>query len=299
MRLMLFITIIFYGFVGLAAPTCENIFFREAAPSLADLALEMPEIEAKFLIPNPAAYENLKLLAGTEITLTDANGRLVVYKVEKNKEHIYEDTNYDTKDLALFKRRGMLRERIRYDLNPQDSTYEFKKAVFQAKDGPTENQGMQTAVYARNEIRGKEFKSLKKFEKKKEKRLGEDSNDLAVQFAREYSQSERKFKPVLHIKDVRYFLKLSPVNSSVEAPWFYISLDNVTYEGLKGRKDKATRLELEAEIGDDLNLDSNEVTQKKLVLMDRLSDYLAKKFLLQPSPESKYESGVQLTVLPK
>jgi hypothetical protein len=73
----------------------------------------------------------------------------------------------------------------------------------------------------------------------------------------------------------------------------------VTYQGLKGRKGKATRLELEAEIGDDLSLDSPDVSQKKLAIMDQLSEYLLNNFKLTASPESKYESGVRLTVLPQ
>lgn len=265
-----------------------------------DLSLTDPEIEAKFLIPSKKIFQQLKKLVGAEVVLKDRDGNLVRYRVTMNKEHIYEDTNFDTKDLALFGKRGMLRQRIRYDRKPGEKEYKFAKAVFQAKNGPVENAAFSTAVFARNEVRGEEFKKLKKFMKARRDLLGSETEDSAVLFAKKYSESSAKLKPVLFIRDERFFMKLEKTGSpDLKVPWFYISLDDVSYRGLVKEEGKAARLELEAEMGDEIQHESSETANAKLYLMDQLSRYLEREFGLLPSPESKYESGVQLTVLKK
>lgn len=282
-----------------SANRCEVLFTETAADrfetTFEDLGLESPEIEAKFLIPSEAVYESMKSLVGQEIYLKDIHGHRVRYTFEMNKEHIYEDTNFDTKDLALFNKRGMLRQRVRYDRKPGEKKYKFAKAVFQAKNGPSENGDLDAAVFARNEIRGTEFKKLKKFLKNREELLAGDKDDDAIAFAREYANSSKKFKPVLEIKDDRFFMTLKSRDPG--HPWFYVSLDDVKYTGLIGREGQARRLELEAELNDDLTQDTPEAVRAKLALMDELSRVLGARFGLTPSPESKYESGIQLTVL--
>jgi hypothetical protein len=283
-----------------AADSCRRVFDPEKVSrfdaNFENLSLSSPEIEAKFLIPNKKTYRKLKDLIGREIVLSDIKGKPVRFMFQMNKEHVYEDTNFDTKQLSLLGKRGMLRQRVRYDRKPGDRDYKFAKAVFQAKNGPSENSGMSAAVFARNEIRGVEFKRLGKFLKSRDERLSERSDDEAVRFAREYSESEKNFKPVLFIKDKRFFMSLKPVGPvNPGVPWFYVSLDNVKYTRLIGAQKVSARLELEAELNDDLTLDSPKNAKSKLKLMDELSRFLAEEFDLTASPESKYEAGMALT----
>ena len=52
------------------------------------------------------------LWAETILVLTDVSGKKVKFKIEMNKEHLYEDLYYDIQDgqdLLLYNRRGLLR----------------------------------------------------------------------------------------------------------------------------------------------------------------------------------------------
>jgi hypothetical protein len=212
--------------------------------------------------------------------------------------HIYEDTNYDTKDLALFRKRGMLRERVRYDKRPWQKKYKFRKAVFQAKIGPLSDASQEAALFAREEIRGTEYTKRKKFFSDRDDLLDSKSEDRAVQFARDLSASKKRFRPVLFIRDKRFFMTLKKVGAADPlVPWFYVSLDRVKYTGLVGAKGQARRLEFEAEMNDDLAAETPDAARAKLHLLKELTQYIERELGLKPSPESKYESGVALTVL--
>jgi ABC-type phosphate/phosphonate transport system substrate-binding protein len=281
-----------------AASQCEDLFSRQVS-DFEELGLESPEIEAKFLVRSRKIFAELKALIGDEIKLRDATGREIVYIVEKDKEHIYEDVLFDTADLALFQSRGLLRQRVRYDRKSSDHEYKFRKAVFQAKNGPADTSVMSSAIFARDEIRGEEFKKKRKFLKSRDKRLGTNSDDAAVRFARDRIVADQDLSPVLKIRDKRFFMLFKTSGEDdPRFPKFYVSLDDVKYRGLVGKEKKASRLELEIEIIGDLSLDTPSIARQKLDFLNQLAAQLMARYELVPSPESKYESGVKLTILP-
>jgi hypothetical protein len=258
--------------------------------------LVAPEIEAKLLIPDKATVRRLKSLIGRTIAVTDDRGREIEYVVERDKTSIYLDVNYDTKRLALFRGRRMLRERVRFDRT--QNRYRFKKAVFQAKNGPVADATLHGAVFPRNEIRGEEYKSVNAFSAAKARLLGRRSNDAAVKYARSFVGERASLAPVLRIKDKRFFMRLRSAGKPKKGvPDFFVSIDRVKYRGLVGRKGKAIRLELEIEVIDDLLADKRKAQRDKLALVNAVTEHFAREFGLVPSPESKFESGVQLTIL--
>lgn len=274
--------------------TCSDLFLNKKTQNFSNLSFEFPEIEAKFKIYGAKTITQIKKLEGTQIQLTDAHGTAHNYTFSFNKIHIYEDTNFDTKDLQLLQSRGMLRQRVRYDWSFKKGKYKFNKAVFQSKDAPHQT-ALNSSIFAREEIRGNEYKSLKKFLKKFDKNIGKKSKDKAVEFAQELLNLPKKFKPVLFISDERYFLRLAPDSNDNALPSFYISIDTITFNGLLAQKKSAQALELEIELDGDLTSQTSESLTYNAQLLNDLTNQLQSRFNLEPSLESKYETGMRLT----
>lgn len=121
---------------------------------LEELGLESPEIEAKFDIPDREAFEALKKMVGSTITLLDRKGEPVEFACTMDKESLYLDLCFDTKHFALFEGGRMLRARQRYDLSGDPGhSCRFKNARVQAKTAQTSHSSLHPAVLARDEIR--------------------------------------------------------------------------------------------------------------------------------------------------
>src|SRR4051812_13655876 len=72
------------------------------------------EFEAKFL-SDKGTLKKMEGLVGEEIEFFMLDGSLVRFKVDVDREYIYEDIYYDTDDLRLYKAGGLLRLRSRWD----------------------------------------------------------------------------------------------------------------------------------------------------------------------------------------
>ncbi|MBX2986500.1 MAG: hypothetical protein KF802_01260 [Bdellovibrionaceae bacterium] len=159
-RWLLLLFCCFLPGAALGAESCGSLWGRGPAPTLQDLSLHAPELEAKLRIPHRDVFESLKELIGERLVLRDRSGRSFRYRIEYHRRYIYEDTYYDVwprraSEPLLYSRKGMLRNRVRYDERPKKGGFEPSYTNFQAKNGPVADQGLQDAVYARNEVRGK------------------------------------------------------------------------------------------------------------------------------------------------
>lgn len=257
------------------------------------------EFEAKFLAQK-GTFKALKDLVGKRLRVTLEDGSSVEYQVEFNKKHIYKDTYFDSKDLLLYERKGLLRQRQRWDKGAGDGDYKFKKVVFQAK---SEDKGdkahLNEAFMARDEIAGKEFK--KKISKKKTRALLQtETSDEAVRFARELVDYDGKFRPVLRATQERYFMRLSPVlGESAEAPSFYLSLDDVAFDGLAGAGKKVDTQIVELETIEVLDKSDPALLKKQVQVSNSLASLLQSRFSLAPAPSDKYGWGIERAVLEK
>ena len=308
--LALFATLIatFIGFESFAAPanSCADLFIdcdksTLPLPTLGALALEEPEVEAKLSVPDAKTFRKMRELVGQEITVTDPKGQNVVFHIEFNKEHIYKDTYFDIGDsehLKLFSKGGLLRQRKRLDKEAGEKDFTPRYINFQAKNNSSADAGMNTAVFARNEIRGKKTDKFKKFVDHRADRLAADSKDKAVKYARDIAQSSAKFKEVLFVEQERYFMKVTKKGKpDLAIPAFYVSLDKVGFEGLIGEKRTAKDRFVEIEIIDDLTNDAVNDSTTKLYLLNKLTENLQKRYGLTPAADDKYVTGVKLTVL--
>jgi hypothetical protein len=284
--------------VNTAFPFRQALAARFQCDSL--LSLASPEVESKLSVPDERTLLSLRKLVGEEITIRDIKGRKQTFKIEKNKEHIYEDVYYDIQkdgQLVLYKKKGLLRERTRWD-KKDNGKYKLAKVVTQAKNGPAEIDGVSSAINARSEIKGDETKDQDEFERTREQRIARGSDDNAVKYAYNLAGvSEGEFVPVLFSRDERFFLKLTPKGEDRGAPSMYLSLDTVTNRGLIGAMNSGTRREIEIEIIEDLSQDSPKKMAKRVYILNQITEYLQETYGLTPSQDSKYEGGVYDTVL--
>lgn len=263
------------------------------------LGLESPEIEAKFDVPDRATLAALKLSVGNTLTLTDGRGEPVEFLWVLDKESLYLDTCFDTRDFTLLGGRRMLRARHRHDLTSgTEMGYRFKKAVLQGKTAETDHPGLHPAVLARDEIRStKRFPSPEAFNAKLPDLLAPGSRDKAVRAVRRGLAEGRRLHPVLEIRNERFLMMLSrKAETGLAAPTFFVTLDTVRFRGLTGRMGQAEGLYLEAEISGDLTAFSSKKLRNKLALLNSLAEHLAASGLA-PAKLSKYERGLRLTVL--
>ncbi|MBK8794817.1 MAG: hypothetical protein IPN59_17240 [Holophaga sp.] len=266
---------------------------------LGELGLASPEIEAKFDIPNRAGLAALKELVGSTITLIDSGNQPVEFVCTMDKESLYLDTCFDTKSFRLFQGGRMVRARQRYDLGGGSGPeYRFKKAVVQAKTAQATLTSFHPAVMARDEIRSTEkFTSPEAFAARLPELLAPGSRDKAVFAVRKGLAETKKLKPVLEIRDDRFFMRLSKKGKhDPSVPSFFVSLDAVRYQGLLGKCGHAEGLYLEAEIIDEMTTLSSRQLRSMLALLNSLAAYLERRGLT-PSNISKYEAGLRLTVL--
>jgi hypothetical protein len=289
-----------------SANSCADLFLDCAKstlplPTLGALALEEPEVEAKLNVPDGKTFRKMRELVGQEITVTDPKGKKIVFQIEFNKEHIYKDTYFDIGDsehLKLFSKNALLRQRKRLDKEVGEKDFTPRYINFQAKNNSTSDAGMNTAVFARNEIRGKKTDKFKKFVDHRGDQLAADSKDKAVKYARDIAQSSAKFKEVLRVEQERYFMKVTKKGDADSAvPSFYVSLDKVDFEGLVGEKKNAKDRFVEIEIIDDLSSDAAADSTTKLYLLNQLTENLQKRYGLTPAADDKYVTGVKRTVL--
>ena len=271
--------------------------------TLENLGLEEPEIEAKFVIPSREILKAMKGLVGEKIVLFNENGERIKYHIEFNKEHIYEDTYYDTtstnatigKTLSLYKINALLRQRTRWDREEGEKEFSRKYTNFQSKNSSTMSEGFNNAVFARNEFRGKKFTSLKKFKQAKESLLSPNSDDNAVNFARQLISFNGEFSPVLSVLQERYFLKIYSKDS--EIPDFYLSLDKVKYKSLLSKGKSVEEWIVEIEIIDDLKANNPKEQQKKIRIFNQFVSLIQNRFGLAAAKKDKYASGVEKTIL--
>jgi len=266
---------------------------------LSELGLESPEIEAKFDIPDRECLAALKQMVGSTITLIDNRDNPVEFVCTMDKESLYLDMCFDTKRLRLFQGGRMLRARQRYDLGEcPGSAYTFKKAVVQAKTVQATHPSLHPAVMARDEIRSTEFfRTSEDLCNRLPELLAPDSRDRAVRAVRKGLAETKKVKPVLKIRDDRFFMRLFKKGEhDPSVPSFYVSMDSVRYQGLLGKRGQAEGLYLEAEIINELTTLSSRKFRNMLALLNSLATYMESRGLT-PSKISKYEAGLRLTVL--
>jgi hypothetical protein len=117
-----------------------------------------------------------------------------------------------------------------------------------------------------------------------------------VRAVRKGLAESKKVKPVLEIKDDRFFMRLSKKGESDPAvPSFYVTLDAVQYKGLVGKGGQAEGLYLETELIDEMTRVSSKQLRNMLTLLNSLAAHM-ESLGLTPSKISKYEAGLRLTV---
>jgi len=266
---------------------------------LGELGLEAPEIEAKFIVPDRETFEALKQMVGGTLTLIDRRGNPVEFVCTMDKESLYLDTCFDTKRFRLFEGGRMLRARQRHDRGGgPESSYRFKKAVVQSKTSEATHPSLHPAVLARDEIRSSEkFSSPEAFAARLPDLLAPGSRDRAVRAVRKGLAESKVLKPVLEIRDERFFMLLTKTGApDPSVPPFFVTLDDVVFKGLMGRTGQAEGLYLETEINGDLTEVSSRELRNMLALLNSLAEYMECRGLA-PSKISKYETGIRLTVL--
>lgn len=263
------------------------------------LGLECPEVEAKFDIPDRASLEALKGMLGSTLTLTDRRGERIAYTWTMDKESLYLDTCFDTKQFALYEGGRMLRARQRHDKDSgPEPEYRFKKAVIQGKRAEATHPALHPAVLARDEIRSTEkFLTPEAFAARLPELLSPDSRDKAVRAVRKGLAEGKKLHPVLEIRDERFLMLLTQQGTPDPAvPSFFVTLDRVVFRGLTGRAGQAEGLYLECEISGDLAAVSSKQLRNMLALLNSLAEHMVLRGLA-PAKQSKYERGLRLTVL--
>lgn len=235
---------------------------------------ESMEIEAKFVISDLQAYEELKALHGK---------RLEEYRVLFRYEAMFVDTYYDTDTFDIYHNDWVLRARRRYR-DPQATIP--RDARFQGKDAAK----VIDAVFFRNETQGKRSRDSEEWDSFLEAQLRSEAQDRAVMFIREFAElNDKPLAPVLEVRDVRYRLFLSKDNQLL----YEISLDRLQFVGLTGTQGSQYVYECELE-----SISAN--TKENVLELIRLSDYLLEKYKdkdkLTPSPASKYQRGYNAVV---
>lgn len=268
-----------------------------------DIRLEEPELEAKLIIPSQAIFREMKRLVGEEFALTIDGGRIQRFRFEFDREHIYEDTTYDTDPLeqllGLYRIGGMLRDRTRYDRRAGEDEFKRRYRNFQAKNMGSLSPVLDVSVHARNEYRGDRYKSNRRFERDLNRLLGPNSEDNAVAYARSLLGGYRgNFVPMLEIQQRRFFMRVVPVEPvSDDAPSFFLSLDRVRYQALVGRRGRASQRVAELELLNPLHDFDGDVNEEQIDLLNAASLYLQQRFQLEPTSEDKNSFGIRSTVL--
>jgi hypothetical protein len=284
---------------------CRQVLGSSKAFQAEQWGFKNPEVESKLRIGSQYSAQELKKLVNGKIRILDGNNRPVYYRVEFNKNHIYKDTYFDqmaragvqsAKSLGLFKAGSLLRFRERWDKGADDTDFKYAKGVFQSKsESKLSDQDDENGLFARAEIKGKEIKRRKKSQTYKED-LNFLNNDEAVKFAREQIGFKGNFQPVLDVEQDRFFMKLIPPHSHM--PEFYLSVDDVLFKALVGRKAFTRDLVAELEFVEDLDEEKNPVNlEQKIQIFKNLTLALSTQFNLTPAMEDKYAFGVRSAVL--
>lgn len=284
------------------AATCQDDLLAGEEPkarlTLQNLQLEEPEVEAKLRTSDPATFAEMAKLIGQELVIQTKTGKSVTYVVEFDKDHLYSDVYYDTEALDLFEVEALLRQRTRFDKLAGESEFTRRYSNFQAKNASSQSEGLNNAVFARNEYRGKKYASLKKFNQKSSELLSRETQDPAVRFARDLIQYKGEFIPVLAVEQKRFFMKIIEKNGPRrKIPAFYLSLDSVRFKGLVGKMGMAKDSLVELEFLDDLTEDRRSVVDGKIFILNRLTELLQARFGLTTAQDDKYITGVRSTVL--
>ncbi len=275
-------------------------------PSLKSLGLRAPEVEAKLLVPSKAIFKQMKELVGQELAIRDRAGRERVFQIKFDNHFIYEDRYFDAVgpdgSLALYELDSLLRQRTRYDGGSKGwKSSEFRYSNFQAKNAASDGAEMNSSVMARNEIRGKKYRSPKKFRKVESRLLRYDPNnaepDTAIQYARDMLEYTGEFEHVLTARQKRFFMKLTPKGEgNEEVPEMFLSLDRVDFEGKVGKQSKKRQRVVELEIIDDLTLDAPKVASYKMDILNQVEEALKERYGLEAAGQDKYAAGVKSTI---
>lgn len=309
---LLILASFFFSIVTAASASDKSSTSQLRCPDIADthtsMELDSPEIEVKLLDPTGNSSSRLhEILKGSEVKLPGPDGKMITYSISRF-QHNYRDTYYEREDgpeheQSLYKKRGLLRNRTRWDRKENQTSFTYRSTSFQAKDGSHDRssaiEGLDSSVFARNEIPGLKYTDQAAFDRVKDSLLRPDSTDVAVRYARKLLGGYTgQFVPLVEVFQERLFFKLTPVNpSSPDVPSYYVTLDSVNYTNVADRFSEMSK-GIEVEIIDKKKEVAQDSTVKrKLGFLNAITRYLQETFQFQPTDLDKFETGVRSVIL--
>jgi UDP-N-acetylglucosamine:LPS N-acetylglucosamine transferase len=265
----------------------NEMSFEPPVPAKPKLPLEQ---EAKFVIPSKAVLTEMQKMDGQKIEVKGPDGKTVQYEIRKKARLHEDDVYYDTPEMTLKTKGGILRDRKYY----LDAGIRIPfKTRLEAKSGAIESE---PGVLARENAKGDKLPMTSgRHENAVRDRISGVTGDKAVDYAKSYAGSG-DFTPALSAtEDVDSMRVYTTIGSRANRmrPVFTISLAEVSFSNPRQGGRSATHLEAEVELADPAP------TSALSGQLEQFKNDLKSKYDLVPTDQPKYSTGIDLTALPK